>query len=473
MKSFAPAAVVCLLAACTLVGPDYRRPEIPLPGQYPEAAGGSGTEAVIPPDWWVLYRDERLNSLVDSGLARNTDLRLAAARIEEAAAVVRQAQASLSPQIEGDASASRSRRSTQVGAGNQGPPIRNDYRIGASGSFELDFWGRLRRLRESAGAEYLSTRYGRDAVMQSLVAAIAQTYFTVLSLDAQIRTSLETLAAATDSAQIVRARAEAGLVSELDLNQAEANRAQLASQVKLLQRQRAATLHQLGVLTGNLDLELTAGDIRNLPVPPLPPAGLPSSLLERRPDVRQAEAALEAANARIGVARAEQFPTLSLTAALGTQSAALGNLFSAGSGVWSLGFGVVGPIFDAGLYAARTEQAEAQARQAAIAYEQTVQGAFREVSDALSNLRLAAAAEQDLILQVEQSRRSLELATMRYEAGYSAYIEVLDARRTLNIAQLELLRNRENFLTFTVDLMSALGGGWRPAESPAALSEAK
>jgi multidrug efflux system outer membrane protein len=251
-------------------------------------------------------------------------------------------------------------------------------------------------------------------------------------------------------------------VSDLDVYQAEGNRAQVAAQIKDLRRLRAAAVHQLGVLTGTLDLQLEPSDVRTLPSPPLPPAGLPSTLLERRPDIRRAEAAFAAANAQIGVARAAQFPTLSLTASLGVQSAELGNLLTANAGIWSFGLGVVGPIFDAGRYAARTEQAEARARQAAILYEQTVENAFREVSDALSNVRLAADAEQDLGARVDQARNTLRLATMRYEAGYSAYLEVLDAQRTLNEAQLALARNRQIFLGFTVDLMSALGGGWMP-----------
>jgi multidrug efflux system outer membrane protein len=418
----------------------------------------------VPAHWWRLYQDTTLGALVDAGLMRNSDVRLAAARIEEAAAVLREAQTTFLPLIEGNVDAGRSRTSrlgVSESTGTSGAAsVRNNFRIAAATSFELDFWGRLRRLREAAGAEFLASRYGRDAVMQSLAAAIAQGYFTVRSLDAQLIVSAETLAAAEDSVEIARARARAGLVSDLDVNQAEGNRAQLAAQIKELRRLRAAAMHQLGVLSGSLDLRLEAGDVRALPAPPLPPAGLPSELLERRPDVRRAEAALIAANAQIGVARAAQFPTLSLTAALGFQSAELGTLLTAGAGIWSFGLGVIGPIFDSGRYAARTEQAEARARQAKIAYEQTVESAFREVSDGLSNVRLAGDSEQDLAARVEQARNTLRLATLRYESGYSAYLEVLDAQRTLNDAQLALVRNRQAFLGYTVDLMSALGGGW-------------
>jgi multidrug efflux system outer membrane protein len=216
------------------------------------------------------------------------------------------------------------------------------------------------------------------------------------------------------------------------------------------------------VLTGVPDLAITAADIRALPSPPLPPAGLPSTLIERRPDVRQAEATLRAANAQIGAARAAELPTFSLTGLFGVQSRELSSLFSSNASIWSFGGNVAGPIFDSGRYAARTAQAAARAKQAALAYEQTALTAFREVADALSNVRLAADAEQDLTSRVEAARNSLRLATLRYDSGYSAYLEVLDAQRTLNDAQLALVRNRQQYLAYTVDLMNALGGGWVP-----------
>jgi multidrug efflux system outer membrane protein len=224
---------------------------------------------------------------------------------------------------------------------------------------------------------------------------------------------------------------------------------------------RAVALHQLGVLTGDLTLALAPADLRAIPAPPLPPAGLPSALLDRRPDLRQAEASLVAANAQIGVARAAQLPTISLTASLGLQSDSLAHIVSPGASIWSVGVGLLGPVIDWGRYAARTAEAEARARQATIVYEQAMQTAFRDVSDALSNVDFAAQTERDLAARVDFANNSLRLATQRYEAGYSAYLEVLDAQRTLNDAQLALVRNRQSFLAFTVDLMNALGGGWQ------------
>jgi multidrug efflux system outer membrane protein len=282
----------------------------------------------------------------------------------------------------------------------------------------------------------------------------------VRALDAQIVVSTDTLKAVEDSLEIAKARAQAGVTSDLDVNQADANRAQVAAQIKDLRRLRAVAVHQLGVLVGVLDVQITPGDVWQLPVPPLPPPGLPSTLLERRPDVRQAEETLVSANSLIGVARAAQFPTFSLTGSLGVQSRDFSTLMSSGAGLWSIGLGVVGPVLDWGRYAARTQQAEARARQAAASYEKTAQTAFREVSDALSNVRLAADTEQDLRDRVDRANNTLRLATQRYSAGYSAYLEVLDAQRTLNDAQLALARNRQLYLAYTVDLMNALGGGW-------------
>jgi multidrug efflux system outer membrane protein len=374
--------------------------------------------------------------------------------------------ATLFPQVEADIAAGRSRAnsggSSSSAASNNARVTRNNFLLSARTSFELDFWGGLRRTREAALAQYLSTRYARDVVSLSLASAIAQTYFTIRVADAQIAVSEESLRSAVESLDIARRRAQAGLVSDLDINQAGTLRAQIAAQIAELRRARAVSEHQLGVLTGMLELTVPAGDLEMLPRPPVPPPGLPSALLERRPDIRQAEEVYRSANAQIGVARAAQLPTFSLTGALGTQSRELGSIFSTGSAIWSAGISIVGPLFDAGRTAARTDQAIARAEQAAADYEKTAQTAFREVSDALSNVQRSAEAEQDLIARVDYARNSLRLSTLRYESGYSAYIEVLDAQRTLNEAQLALARNRQVYLQYTVDLMNALGGGWRP-----------
>jgi len=407
----------------------------------------------IPPQWWALYDDPLLEQLVRDGLERGADVKLAAARLEEAQAALREARALLFfPEIDGNAGASRS-RTIQFGTAN-------NFNLGVSTSFEVDLWGRLRRAERSVQDQLLASQYGRDTVAITLAATIARTYFTARSLDSQYIASLEILRATTESLGLAKKRLDAGLTSGLDLYQAQSSNSAAAAQTKEIARQRAAIVHQLGLLTGRMDLRIDAKDINGLPIPPLPPAGLPSDLLERRPDVRQAEAQLAAATERIGVAKAAQFPTLRLTGSFGAQSSELDSLLSAGSTVWSVGAGLVGPILDGGRYRARTEQAEAQAKQAQAVYQRAVESAFRDVADALSNVRLAADTETDLVVRLDAARNALRLAQRRYEQGYSAYLEVLDAQRTLNDAQLQFIRNRQAYLTYTVDLMNSLGGGW-------------
>ena len=442
------------LASC-MVGPNYHRPE--LAGSVPAAYGepnAAGTALAVPERWWTLYNDPTLDALVTSGLARNADVRVAIARVEEAEAALREAQATLFfPLVEGNAGASRS-RTRQFGTANS-------FSLGLATSFEVDLWGRLRRSELAVRDTLAATRYARDTVALTLAATIARTYFAARSLDSQLAASEEIVRLADESLSLARKRAAAGVASDLEVYQASSLRTAASAQAKEIARQRAVVVHQLGLLAGQPDVTLTPGDVATLPVPATPPAGLPSELLERRPDVKQAEALLAAATQRIGVARAAQFPTLRLTGSLGVQSPELENLISTGSRVFSVGAGLVGPIIDAGRYAARTEQAEAQARQAEGVYQRSVENAFREVSDALASVRFAADAETDLTERVASARKALHLAQLRFENGYSAYLEVLDAQRTLNEAQLAFIRNRQAYLSYTVDLMNALGGGWK------------
>jgi multidrug efflux system outer membrane protein len=452
-KVWAPAfaGVASMLLASCMVGPDYKRPDAQLPATFAEPASQATPE--IAAQWWTLYRDPLLDELIVRGLERNADVRLAVARVEEAQAALREAQATVFfPLVQGNAGASRS-RTLQFGTAN-------NFSLGLSTSFEVDLWGRLRRAERAVQDQLLASQYGRDTVRLTLAATIARTYFAARSLDSQLVASEEILRAANESLGLARKRSDAGVASALDVYQAASLQSAAAAQAKEIARQRATVVHQMGTLTGRLDLTVPAKDIASLPVPPLPPAGLPSLLLERRPDVRQAEAQLAAATERIGVARAAQFPTLSLTGSLGLQSNDLDALFKPGAHVWSVGANVLGPILDGGRYRARTEQAEAQARQAEALYQRAVETAFREVSDALSNVRLAADSETDLVARLDAARNALRLAQRRYEQGYSAYLEVLDAQRTLNDAQLAFIRNRQAYLSYTVDLMNSLGGGW-------------
>ena len=340
------------------------------------------------------------------------------------------------------------------------PIINTAHRLTLSTSFELDFWGKLRRASEAARAQALASRFGRDVTALTLAGTTTQAYFTLRSLDSQMAITRETLSTREQSLEVVRSRARGGLVSDLDVNQAESARADAALQLSELLRNRALIEHQLGALTGKLDLAIAPGDLNALPLPALPPAGLPSSLIERRPDVRQAEQTLVAANAQIGVARAAQLPTFSLTGSFGGQSSDLGNLLNSAARIWSIGPSFSFPVFDAGKYAARTREAEALQRRAVADYQKTIETAFREVADALINVQQFVAAAADLQARVDAARNVLRLSQRRYEAGYSAYLEVLDAQRSANTAEQGLVQSRQALLGFTVDLMKALGGGW-------------
>jgi multidrug efflux system outer membrane protein len=464
-----------LLAGCAALGPDYKRPAIDLPGAYPDAPADIDAPQGVRAEWWKLYGDTRLDQLVASALERNADVRLAVARIEEADANLREAGAAFLPQIDLGGTPQRQRISgrTATPIPPSIPLVRNDIRLTLGTSFEIDFWGKLRRAIEATRALALSSRYAREVVTLSLASLTTQAYFSLRSLDAQIALTRTTLASREETLAMVRNRAQGGIASDLEVNQAELARADASIQSRDLQRQRALLEHQLATLTGRLDLALEAGDLLALPLPPLAPAGLPSALLERRPDVQQAEQQLVAANAQIGIAKAAMFPTISLTAYAGGQSTALSTVLTSGASIWSLGFGLGLPLFDAGRFAARTQAAEARQRQALAGYQRTVETAFREVADALTSVQQSIAAEQDLQTRVTAARNALRLARLRYESGYSAYLEVLDAQRATNEAELGFVRNRQQRLTASVDLMKALGGGWFRDQMPVSSATAR
>jgi multidrug efflux system outer membrane protein len=458
-------AFALALAGC-MVGPDYQRPPTPLPTTYADAptanaSAPTSSTTTVRADWWTLYDDATLNDLVRTALSENLDVAAAVAKIEEFDADLREANAALFPEIDLGGTAARSRSSGAVAA-PQSIRVSNDLRIALSTSFEIDFWGRLRRLLESARAQVLATHYAKDVVTLSLAGLTTQTYFLLRSLDAQITATRETLTTREEYLRVVQRRVDGGLASGLDLAQALGARSDAAAQLKDLVRQRALAEHLLGTLTGRLDLKLSPGDLAQLPVPPVPPTGLPSNLLERRPDIRQAEENLVAANAQIGVAKAALLPRISLTGAVGGESAALSSLARSSAGIWSIGFALAQPIFTAGRLSAEVDATTARQKQALFSYQKSIQTAFREVSDALVNVGQSAAAEIDLQSSVDAARDALRLSTQRYESGYSTYLNVLDAQRTLNTSQLALIRNRQALLSASIDLMKALGGGWEP-----------
>lgn len=460
--------VMLTLPGCALLGPDYQRPSFSLPEFFSSENSGEEVGAALSAEnpWWELYQDPTLNELVGKALENNTDIKLAVARVEEADAFMREVGAALFPTIDLDAGGSRSRIS-QLGAnpliGNV-QPIRESYNIQLGTSFELDFWGKLRRAKESARAQALASRYAHDTVALSLTGLVVSNYLQLRSLDSQIALSEDSLRTRDESLALTKKRLEGGVSSALDVYQAEVASSSLAAQIVELKRQRAISENQLAVLTGQLDLKLAAGSIDQLPVPPQPPAGLPSALLESRPDVRQAEELLVAQNANIGVAKAALFPTISLTANYGGESAQLSDVLKSAARIWSGGLSLNLPIFDSGRLSARLDQATAQQKQALASYEGTVRTAFQEVNDALVTSRQNAEREALLNNSKESARKAMEVSENRYKSGYSAYIDVLDSQRVYNETAITYIQSRQARLIASVDLFKALGGGWQATE---------
>lgn len=453
--------IAVVLTGCA-VGPDYKRPDVKLPSSYPQSEQARTGQGSVSTEWWKLYNDPTLNGLVDATLKNNVDIRKAIAQIDEAEAVFAEARTGLFPEVDLNASSTKARSSTltaqKLPPGT--PAVTKSTRLTLSTSFELDFWGRLRRISESARAEALASRYAKDVLALTLTGTTAQAYFALRSIDAQSAVTSATLKSRDEALAVVKSRAKGGIASDLDVSQAEGARADAAVQLRELQRQRALIEHQLGNLTGKLDLKIPTGDLMTLPTPALPPAGLPSTLLQRRPDIQQAEQNLISSNAQIGAARAAQFPTFSLTGSYGGQSEALVDIGKDAARIWSFGPSMILPIFDAGRLAARTRQAQARERQALASYQKTVETAFSEVADALNNVQQSSATVADIQRKADAAHTALRLARLRYEAGYSAYIEVLDAQRSANAAEQALVQNRQAQLAYSVDLMKSLGGGW-------------
>ena len=451
-------SATALLAACA-AAPESNVPESGLPAAYPGSATASGG-ASLANNWWTLFNDPALNRLVDAALVRNADLRLAVARVDAASAALGVVRSAGWPSVDLEAAASRSRVSTLNGQpAPSGGPESSTHRLALSSSFEIDLWGRLRNASAQAQAELLAAQHGRDTVRLTLAGTTAQLYFGLRALDAQLAVLDAQLRARQEGVQIVERRLAGGVASTLEQAQARAALAATTAAQPELRRQRALLAHQLGEVTGQAGLSIDAVAAA-LPEPVSVPAGLPAALLVQRPDVQQAEASLRAAQAQVAVARAAMFPTLSLTGNFGGQSADLADLFKSGARIWSIGPSLLLPLFDGGRNVARTEQARAQAEQAAIGYQKVVQTAFREVADALVGAEEGARLEREVALQQAASDDALRIAQRRYEVGYSGYLDVLDAERGAQDAALAGVRARQLRLDASVALMKALGGGW-------------
>ncbi len=459
-------ALGLVLAGCML-GPDYQRPVVPAPEVWRDGQSNADPASLADLAWWELFEDEELRGLVQAALEANKDLRIAVTRVDQARAQLGVTRAAQFPQIEAGVSATTNRFSDTVPPRDQGGDT-GLLSTTADLTFEIDIWGRLRRASEAARAELLASEEARHAVVMMLVSDVVTAYLQLRQLDLELETTRRNVASRQGSLQLARDRFEAGLTSALDLRQAEAELASTAAQIPDLERQIAQTENQLSIVLGHTPGGIKRGrPLTGQTSPPTVPAGLPSALLERRPDIRQAEAALVVANARIGVAKAAFFPQISLTGFFGVESAALSDLFTGPSRIWQFGPTVTLPIFNAGRNRANLELAEARQREALIRYEQAIQQAFREVEDALIAHRKAREALAEQNAAARASREALSIAEFRYTSGLTSYLNVLDAQRTLLAAEVAESRTLRSQLVAVVQLYRALGGGWPLAESRA------
>jgi len=454
------------LVSCALLGPNYQRTESKLPETFSEPTvaqteSAEVTKPAVIKQWWTHYQDEKLNELVELALQNNTNIQLAVARIEEADAVLRGVGASLYPDVHLSGGASRN-KTTELGDFPASTnSIYNNYTIGLNTTYEIDFWGKIARAKEAARASALGSRDAKETVELSLIGLVASNYLQLRGLEAQIAVTKDNQKSRRESLDLTKRRLAGGVASSLEVSQAEVALSNLDAQLIELNRQRALNLHQLAILTGVLDLKLEAADIRTLPMPPEPPAGLPSSLLENRPDIREAEQNLIAENAQIGVAKAALYPSITLTGIYGGESAQLGDVLKSGARIWTFGLGLDLPIFDAGRRQARVEQVTAQQKQALAQYQTAIQNAFKEVNDALVNRRLNAELELALTNSAASAKNAERIAENRYKSGYSSYLDVLDAQRTYNFAAIEAIRAKQAGFLASVELFKALGGDWR------------
>ena len=453
---------LALVTGCT-VGPEYRRPQVPVPAAWRTATEGAGSLADLA--WWDLFQDPTLQGLIRAALTENQDLQTAVARVAEARATLGVTQAAQFPQVAASASYSNQRFSS-----NSFPPLppgldltQNFYQPQVNLlSFELDLWGKLRRATEAARADLLAGEENRQTVVMTLVGDVAQAYFDLLALDREADIDRETLASRQASLELVRHRFEEGLTSELDVRRAEGEVAASAASVPDVERRIAQTEDRLSLLLGRNPGPIPRGaPLDRQPLPPEIPAGLPSVLLERRPDVRAAEERLVAANARIGEAKAAFFPQIILTGFFGVESGELGNLFAGPSRIWQAGPAITLPLLTEGRLRSNLEATEAREAEARSQYRQTIQAAFREVEDAL----VFHTKVREIRLRREQGvqaeRQALTLAELRYTNGVSSYLEVLDAQRQLYVAETEFSAALRGQAVSVVQVYKALGGGWQ------------
>jgi multidrug efflux system outer membrane protein len=460
-KEFLAGILVILCTGCA-VGPNYKRPAVPAPAEYrglpADQAGKSNVTSFGDQKWWDAFQDEALRDLIQTSLKQNYDVRIAAARILEARAQLGITRADQFPTLDASASSINERipQSARI------PSIETSAtQLSLSAAWELDFWGRYRRATESARASLLAQEWAQRAVISSLVSDVASAYFQLRELDLELEISRQTLGSRQDSLRLTQILADHGATSLLDVRQAEQLVFTAGAAIPDLEQRIEQQENFISTLLGQNPQSIARGKkLTDQPHPLEVPAGLPSSLLERRPDIRQAEQQLIAANAQIGVAKSAYFPQISLTAAGGYQSSALTGLFSGPAGLWSVGGSAVQSIFEGGRIRNRVKFAEAQTQEATLFYQRTVQQAFRDVSDAL----IAYRRSQEFRIQQEQLTRSADdaknLSNMRYKGGATSYLEVLDSDTRYFSAQLTLAQAQLRELQSLVQIYRSLGGGW-------------
>ncbi|MEW6366992.1 MAG: efflux transporter outer membrane subunit [Acidobacteriota bacterium] len=462
MRRLALVILIMCAAGCA-VGPNYHRPDVRPPANFRSLEGVPSPESLADRPWWEIFGDDTLNELIDEALRNGYDARIAAWRVEEARARAGITRSQYFPQIDYSAAAARSRQSEYVAPLARGEAA-TSYQADVGLSWEIDVWGRIRRLNESARAEYLATEEARRGVMLSLVAEVASEYFQLCDLDRELDIARRTHIAFQETLDLFQRRLEQGVASGLETARAKASRDDVAAQIPEIERQIAALENQLSLLLGRPPGPVPRRPADGAAIPVSIPAGLPASLLERRPDVRQAEQTLISANANVGVAVASYFPKVSLTGMLGGVSPELSELLGKGK-TWSVSAGLLGPIFQGGALKRQEEVAKAQWEEAKVAHERAVNNAFAEVATYLVANQKIAEAERWRAEEVAAYQEAVRLVNARYLAGLSSYFEVIDAMLELFPAEISLSQaQRERQVNF-VQLYKALGGGWQPRES--------
>jgi outer membrane protein, multidrug efflux system len=452
-----------VISGCA-IGKDYKRPQIDTPEKF--SVEERSAKGLIDSAWWEGFNDPDLNILIDTALKDNLDVRIAAARVEEYAGRYQATRAPIFPQAGIGAQGSRQRITENGPSPVYGMnPTYNTWNVGANANWELDIWGKLRRANEAARADILSQEYSKRAVLLSLVTAVVQGYVNLLNLDLQLIISKKTADSRKDTLKIFNDRYKGGVVSEVELNQVISEYQLALARIPQIEKAISQQENALCLLLSRNPGRIVRNTSLDKYKAPGIPSGLPSDLLERRPDVMQAEQALVAANARIGVAKAQYFPSISLTGAFGWASADLSNLFQGPSRVWNFTVPVTMPIFTAGAISGQVKAARAVREETLANYQKTIQAAFADVDDALTGYQKTKEQGDAQEKQVAALRNYRDLSYLRYENGYSDYLDVLDADSRLFDTELSYVQTRSNQVNALVTIYKAMGGGWQVAEN--------